>query len=47
MSRSAVTKHLEWFGRSDLTGEQAQELPDSELLIASLSPVIQHDWVDI
>ena len=32
VSRSAVTKYLEWFHRSDLTWEQAQELPDGELL---------------
>ena len=32
VSRSAVTKYLECFRRSDLTWEQAQELPNSELL---------------
>ena len=32
VSRSAVTKYLQWFHRSELTWEQAQELPDSELL---------------
>ena len=32
VSRSAVTKYLEWFRGSGLTWEQAQELPDSELL---------------
>ena len=34
VSRSAVTKYLQWFHRSELTWEQAQELPDSELLTA-------------
>ena len=32
VSRTAVTKYLEWFRGSGLTWEQAQELPDSELL---------------
>ena len=34
VSRIAVTKYLEWFRRSGLTWEQAQELPDSELVTA-------------
>ena len=32
VSRTAVTKYLECFRGSGLTWEQAQELPDSELL---------------
>ena len=32
VSRTAVAKYLEWFRTSGLTWEQAQELPDSELV---------------
>ena len=32
VSRTAVAKYLEWFRDSGLTWEQAQELPDSELM---------------
>ena len=32
VSRAAVTKYLEWFRGSGLTWDQAQELPDNELL---------------
>ena len=35
VSRTAVTKYLECFRGSGLTWEQAQELPDSELLAVS------------
>ena len=35
VSRTAVTKYLECFRGSGLTWEQAQELPDSELLSVS------------
>ena len=40
VSRTAVTKYLECFRGSGLTWEQAQELPDSELL-AVLEAVAQ------